>query len=340
MKVTIKDIARYANVSIATVSMVVNKKDQRIGEDTKQRVLKAIEDLGYVPNRLASSMKTKKTKAIGLVLPDIRNPFFPELAKGVEDCAQEHGYHVILCNTNNSIAKEQQSIEMLREKMVEAIILTASGHSQNNNLYFEKLDIPLVTVDRPMEGKGLSGAISTDNELGSYHAVKYLYERGYQQIIHLSGPMNLPTSQARYNGYERACEEFGTYKAMRSIECTYSIESGYQATNELILSHKVFDGLFCGNDLIAIGAIKALHEHNIQIPDQVGIVGFDDIYMAELITPPLTTVRQPIYDIGYNAMHIALQIIDHSMNNELGKSNLQKVHKKLDTSLIIRRSTR
>jgi LacI family transcriptional regulator len=188
MKITIKDIARLADVSIATVSMIVNKKDDRITETTRARVLKVIEEQGYVPNRVASSMITKTTKTIGLIIPDIANPFFPELARGVEDKANAEGYTVILCNSDNKLTKEDAYIDMLQEKMVDGIIFTASSSRTSVSSALQKVKVPVITVDRDIPDLRKQGKITVDNEEGAYDAVLHMIDSGYKKIYHLSGP--------------------------------------------------------------------------------------------------------------------------------------------------------
>lgn len=333
MKATIKDIARLAEVSTATVSKVVNGKDEKISAATRMRVMKIIEDVGYVPNRIASSMVTKKTRTLGLIIPDIANPFFPELARGAEDLANKEGYTLILCNSDNSLEKEDAYIDMLQEKMVDGIIFTASSSRTQVSSALKRVRIPVITVDRDIDGLKSQKKIVVDNEMGAYEAVIHMLERGYERIYHISGPMTSKPAQQRYKGYLRAHEEKGKVPFEgHLISGTYTGDWGFESVEKLIAQNAKFDGVFCGNDLIALGALKALHSHNIQVPDQVGLVGYDDIYMAQMVTPELTTVNQPNYEMGYQAAQMLVGMIQ-------GKT-LKQNKDALKTKLVIRGTTR
>lgn len=332
MKVTIKDIAKMAGVSTATVSKVVNNKDQNISLATRQRVLNMIKDYNYVPNRIASSMITKKTDSIGLVIPDIANPFFPEIARGVEDIANKHGYNVMLCNTDNNVNKEERYIAMLQEKMVDGIILTSSSRRDGVPLDLSKINIPVITVDRHIEGLKTRGKIVVDNFSGAYEAVKYMLNKGYRRILHLAGPSQSRPSKERYEGYKKAISDFGKdIDEQLYINGFFTSEWGYTGVKKAFDKKIEFDGLFCGNDLIALGAMKALREAGLKIPFDVGIVGFDNIYMTTMIEPQLTTVHQPNYQMGFKATQMLINLIE----NKIVKKNEEV----LKTKLIIREST-
>lgn len=337
MKMTIKDIARLAGVSTATVSLVVNKKDERISAETKKRVLDVIEKYNYVPNRIASSMVTKHTKSLGLVLQDIANPFFPGFARGVEDRANKDNWHIILCNSDNDPEKENRYLEMLQEKMVDGIILASAEQDLSRAPVINKISVPIVTLDRDIDGVQYVGVIKINNMNGAYNAVKHMIDRGYKKILHLSGPMRDRTAQARYEGYLQAHIDSGVVHPRENVyHGSFSYESGYKMTNELLERGTEFDGLFCGNDLMAFGALKALAEHDISVPD-VGVVGFDDIFVSNLITPSLTTVRLPIYEMGYMAADLMINYIEDAKNM---KGKKMESIRNLNTELVIRKSTR
>lgn len=333
MKVTIKDIARISGVSTATVSKIINKKDSNISEQTRSRVLQIIEEYGYVPNRIASSMITKETKTLGLVIPNIANPFFPEVARGAEDKANQAGYNLILCNTDDDVTKEDVYISMLQEKMVDGIIFTASSRRQGVSESLRKINVPVIAVDREIEGLKSQGKITVDNEIGAYEAVKHMIDRGYKNIVHISGPRTSTPTRHRINGFIRAMNEAG-YKTedLKIYEGEYLSASGEQMTQMIIDDGTKFDGIFCGNDLIAIGAIKVLKKNGYSIPNQIGVVGYDDIYMARLVDPELTTVSQPKYLIGYKAAEMLIEKLTHK--KELYTEEILK------TELIVRESTR
>jgi len=337
MKLTIKDIARLVGVSIATVSLVVNKKDERISAETKKRVLDVIEEYNYVPNRIASSMVTKNTKSLGLVLQDIANPFFPGLARGVEDRANKDNWHIILCNSDNDPEKENRYLEMLQEKMVDGIILASAEQDLSRAPVIKKISVPIVTLDRDIDDVQYVGVVKINNMKGAYDAVKHMIDRGYKKILHLSGPMRDHTAQARYEGYLQAHIDSKVMPPKENVyHGSFSYESGYNMTNELLEKGAEFDGLFCCNDLMAFGALKALAEHDISVPE-VGVVGFDDIFVSALITPSLTTVRLPIYEMGYVAADLMINYIKGE--KKLKGKKMESV-RNLNTELVIRKSTR
>ena len=309
MKVTIKEIANAAGVSIATVSKVVNGKDHNITSATRQRVLETINELNYVPNRIASSMITKNTYTIGLVIPDITNPFFPEVARGVEDYANQAGYHVVLCNSDNNLKKESTYIYMLQEKMVDGIIITSSTSSvrEESARNYMKIGIPIITVDRDMKDFKTQGKILVDNTKGAFEAVSYMIEKGYKKILHLSGSMNSTPSIQRFEGYKNALKYHNIdFNPDLYLEGTYDVEWGYEGIKKIMDKKIDFDSVFCGNDLIAIGAMKAIKELGLRIPEDIGIMGFDNIYIASVVTPSLSTVNQPNYKMGYKAAELLI----------------------------------
>ena len=334
MKVTIKEIANAAGVSIATVSKVVNGKDHNITPATRQRVLETINELNYVPNRIASSMITKNTYTIGLVIPDITNPFFPEVARGVEDYANQAGYHVVLCNSDNNLKKESTYIYMLQEKMVDGIIITSSTSSvrEESARNYMKIGIPIITVDRDMKDFKTQGKILVDNTKGAFEAVSYMIEKGYKKILHLSGSMNSTPSIQRFEGYKNALKYHNIdFDPDLYLEGTYDVEWGYEGIKKIMDKKIDFDSVFCGNDLIAIGAMKAIKELRFRIPEDIGIMGFDNIYIAGVVTPSLSTVNQPNYKMGYKAAELLINFIKNPSKPE------DEVV--LETELIIREST-
>ncbi|QEK10987.1 LacI family transcriptional regulator [Crassaminicella thermophila] len=332
MKVTIKDIARIAGVSTATVSKVMNRKDEHISQATREKILKIMQEYNYIPNTAARSLVTKKTKTIGLVIPDIRNPFFPELARGAEDKAHEEGYNIMFCNTDDDAEKEEKYVSMLIEKMVDGIIFTASSKRSSGFNYLKNNRVPIILVDRDIDLKGVKGKITVDNCKGAYDGVKHLLQCGYKKVIFLSGPLTSHPSIERLKGYKKALEEFHVpYQEEYIFEGTYQRGWGYEVIKRLLEKEIDFDALFCGNDLIAIEAIKALKQAGIKVPQEVGIVGFDDIYIAPLINPELTTIRQPSYEMGYKAVDMLIKLLEKK-----GKSQEKVI---LNTELIIRKST-
>ncbi|MBV1757617.1 MAG: LacI family transcriptional regulator [Dethiosulfatibacter sp.] len=331
MKYTIKDIARLAGVSTATVSKVINRKDHEITETTREKVMSIVRQYNYVPNRIASSMVTKKTHTIGLIIPDISNPFFPELARGVEDYASKLGYAVFLCNTDNDAQKERTYLEKLQEKMVDGIILTASSHRRTNSKDLKESNIPIVALDREIDSFKSGGTVISDNLSGAYEAVTYLLSRGLKNILYLAGPINSKPSKDRLQGYINALVDHNHQVNQEMIlDGSFTLDWGYSGTLMAIDRGLEFDSIFCGNDLIAFGAIQAIKLKGFRVPQDISVIGFDDIAMAGIIDPPLTTVKQPNYQMGYESSKILIGIIEKHPpeNRELV----------LNTKLIIRDS--
>ncbi|CAH2214225.1 LacI family DNA-binding transcriptional regulator [Tepidibacter aestuarii] len=331
MGITIKDIAKLAGVSTTTVSKILNNKDKDISDSTRERVLNLIEEHNYRPNKIAKSLVTKKTNTIGLVIPDIRNPFFPELARGAEDKANEKGYNMIFCNTDDDSDKEEEYINMLVEKMVDGIVFTAASERGKGFQGKKKSVVPIVLVDRDVNIDGIIGKVTVDNFMGGYEGTKHLLQLGHEKILYLSGPLESKTASDRLKGYKKALSEFDVeFKEEYIREGSYKSEWGYKVIKD-IGTELEYTSVFCGNDLIAIGAIKALKEMKLDVPSDVSVVGFDDIYMSNLIDPELTTIRQPNYEMGYKAIEILIDAIENK------EKNIK--HIDLSTQLVVRKST-
>lgn len=331
MPVTIKDIAKLSGVSTATVSKIINGKANDISKSTVEKVMKIIEEQNYSPNTIARSMITKKTKTIGLIIPDVRNPFFTDLTRGAEDVANDRGYSIFFCNTDDDLNKEIKYINNLIEKQVDGIAL--AGAAVRDRVLEEKMDIriPIVSLDRNVYFQGIKGKIEVDNFSGAYDAVSHLIRSGHRKIMYLSGPLNIKLSSDRLEGYKKALLDNNIeYGEELVVVGRYNSDFGYEIIKNIKIDNDV-TAIFCGNDLIAIGAMNALKERSISIPKDISIVGFDDIYISSLVTPALTTVRQPSYTIGRLAMERLIDILE-------GKENLSsRVEIKLE--LIIREST-
>ncbi|MCD5415410.1 MAG: LacI family transcriptional regulator [Clostridiales bacterium] len=332
MKITIKEIASMSEVSTATVSKVLSGKDEKISNRTRNRILKLAKAHNYIPNRIASSLVTKKTQTLGLIIPNIANPFFPEIARGTEDFAHEKGYTLILCNTDDQLEKEERYINMLEEKMVDGIIFTASSQRHDKLERLCRVKVPVIMVDREVEGLAAQGKVVVDNILGAYDAVKYLVELGYEYILHITGPMTSKPARDRLEGYKRALIDSGiVFHDNRFFSHEFNSEWGYKTLNQVIASKITFDAIFCGNDLIAIGVLKALRQQGLRVPEDVGLVGFDNIHMARMMDPELTTVDQPNYEMGYQSAKMLINMIE----NKFVKSEPII----LGTKLIVRQST-
>lgn len=331
MAITIKDIAALAGVSKTTVSKIINNKDDSISKPTRDKVLKIMKEQNYVPNKLAQSLVTKRTKTIGLLIPDIRNPFFTDISRGAEDFARKEGYNIIFCSTDEDYEREAECVSMLCEKMIDGIIFTPSSITSHEENRYNDLDIPMVLVDKNIELSNAKGIVKVDNKNGTYEATKYLIKQGHKEILYLSGPLKNDISKERLQGYIRALEKNNlSVKEENIVEGKYRYEWAYNFIKNL--EEIKCTAICCANDLMAIGAIQALREKNFNIPEDISIVGFDDIETAKLIDPSLTTIRQPAYEMGAKASEILISSLKNKDKESVGTIIFKP-------SLIIRNST-
>lgn len=303
MSVTIKDIAREANVAVSTVSKVLNKRDASIGEATRIRVRETAERLGYQPNMVARGLRAKSTHTLGFVLPDITNPYFPAIARGIEDTAHEAGYTVIFCDTDDDVNRESSSIRTLTAKMIDGIILTHALDTRLSNL--KECQVPTVVVNRCLHDitSGV-GLVYTDMKIAIRTATDYLFTKGCSNISLIAARRDLAPN--RFEGYADSLAKHGIpLREELVFEGDYDAETGGRGI-EILCNRASFDGVVCGNDLIAMGAIRALRCHGKAVPQDVRVIGLDDIYLARYFEPSLTTVRQPAYEIGQAAAQMLI----------------------------------
>lgn len=328
--VTIRDVAKEADVSVATVSRVINDTGY-VNENTKLKVLKKIRELEYQPNLVARGLAGKRIGMIALILPDITNPFFGELARAVEDKARKLGLTVFLCNSDDQGDKEKSYIDILKRKYVDGIIFASNTIQQEDIKELQKCEMPIVVIDRASTIEGCN-VIKSKNYLGAKMAINHLLDVGCKKIAHIYGPQEFITAKERRDGYEAMVKDFNWYEPSLMIGSDFTIEGGREAVRTLYKNHSDIDGVFAGNDLIAIGALKELHSMGISIPEEVAICGFDGIKLTEITEPELSTISQSIYDVGT----LAVKIIDDELND---KTQLNKFYE-LDVKLIQRGSTK
>ena len=321
---TIKDVAKLAGVSVATVSRVLNKNGY-VHEDTLKKVERAIEMLDYKPSTVARSLYHKKSRLIGLVVPNIVNPFFPEIARAVEDVAHKQGYTVVLCNSDESLEKEKQYIDVLRQNNVDGFIVATNPQ---NSMNYMNLSVPIVAIDRMFNQR--IPTVYADNYAGSQKATKLLIEKGCKHIAHIRGPRDVSTANERFEGFIDVITKHNLSYII--AESTFDPVDSERITKELLEAYPHIDGIMAGNDLIAIGAVKAALQKGISIPDHLQIIGFDGISLTEMMYPSVTTVAQPIYKMG----EIATQILIKQMEG----SQLEVEHHRLPIEIIERNTTR
>jgi LacI family transcriptional regulator len=306
---TIKDIGRLANVSIAAVSKVVNGDYSSVSEATKERILKISKELNYKPNRMARGLVTSKTNILGLMVSDITNPFFAALAKGVEDRAGTYGYNVLLCNTDEKSEKEITYVDLMLQYNAAGVIVTSSSNPESEHiLELAEHNTPFVSIDRSISSNNYS--IFVDNFRGTYVAAEHLIKNGHTKLAFIGGEPPGTGINQRLNGYLQALRDYKIEENCQLV-CidSYHSESGYRNVNMLLNKGLSFTGVVCGNDLIAFGVIKALKERGLKIPEDISIIGFDDIYLSALFDPSLTTIRQPIYEMGSHAVDVLIRLI-------------------------------
>jgi LacI family transcriptional regulator len=298
MKVTIKEVGKKAGVSSATVSRVVGHYGY-VSEKTRRKILAAIRELGYKPNAIARSMVTKSTQTIGLIITDIINPFFAQLARGVEEITWQNGYSLILANTDEDLEREQALVSTLQEKRVDGLIVVPA--SSNPAPHLEELlleGIPLVLMDRSVKDCAVD-VVMVDNENGAYQAVTHLISQGYQRIAMIVDNLDITTNAERMAGYHHALKDGGIEADENLVRsCQYTQQSAHTIVTEMLKRPNPPTALFTANNFMTIGAIYAIQEAGLSIPTDIGLVGFDDVNWIGLTNPRLTVVAQPVHDMG------------------------------------------
>ena len=334
-----KDVARRAGVSISTVSSVINGT-KRVSDELTLKVTESVDALGYRVDPIARSLKNKKSRLIGVVMSNITSIFFPQVLKGIDDEAYKHGYNLMFFDSGNDLKRERSCIQTLADYNIEGLIIDTVADEGRNPEYIKYLKDrfsqkkPVVSIEKDLDGESI-GSVLIDNEESSYRAVKHLTEFGHRKIAHIgAAPEVCSLIHKRHSGYARAVSEISGKEIYSQAE-NYNSLAGYAAMRRLLMNGQEFTAVFAGNDQLAIGAIHALKEHNIRVPDDVAMVGFDDIPIASLITPSLTTVSVPRYSMGSAAMNKIIAILDNGniQNNEIPYKTI------LPTRLTVRQST-
>lgn len=308
-RVTIDDVARLAGVSYQTVSRVINNKPH-VRPSTRQRVQKIIAETGYRPSPIARSLVTARTATIGLVVPDISNPYFSAIARGVEQVAYAHNYSVLLCNTGEDASRELEVLRTLDEMYVDGVIVC--GLRQEDAPLQQALERfrAFVMINRRFADK-VSPAINVDDVLGGYLATRHLLDLGHTAIGYIAGPTTSFSGVRRLKGYEKALTEAGIHRETGWIQhCIPTVAGGETAAHLMNAHHPEISALFCYNDLVAIGAMRDCSAQGCRVPEDMAIVGYDDIMLATLVSPPLTTCHVPRVDMGSQAVSMLLSCIN------------------------------
>ncbi|NMC45247.1 MAG: LacI family transcriptional regulator [Chloroflexi bacterium] len=336
----INDVAERAKVSITTVSHVINQT-RYVSDDLTERVRKAMEELDYHPNSLARGLRSGKTKTIGLVIPDISNQFFAEISRKIEDKGYENGYSVILCNTDDDPYKEKSYIDVLLAKKVEGIIFISAGVESNHLEKTIKFNIPIVVVDRDIKENDYD-IVLVDNSVGGFDATKYLIELGHQRIACIAGPSPITPSAQRVAGYKQALQEAGIpIDTNLIIPGDFHYESGDKAMRALLALPQPPTAVFACNDMMALGAFRAVNNQGMKIPEDISVIGFDNIPFSQTVYPTLTTMAQPIHEMADLVVDLLVDKI--KLHRQRARTNERELNYKrivLETKLIKRNSCR
>jgi len=306
---SIREVAAKAGVSVGTVSNVLNRPEI-VAESTRRRVQAAIKQLGFVRNESARQLRAGRSRTIGLLVLDVANPFFTDVARGVEDEANESGLAVILCNSDDQVAKERRYLELLEEHRVQGILITPVAAADEHVARLQRRGTPVVLVDSRSVNRGQC-SVSVDDVLGGELAIAHLLEQGHRKIAFVGGPMSLRQVADRRDGAVRALEAAGqTTDVLYVVETTaLHVAAGREAgalVAELPAERRP-TAMFCANDLLALGALQEMTSRRIRVPDSIAIVGYDDIDFAAAAAVPLTSVRQPRHQLGRAAAQLLLE---------------------------------
>lgn len=328
MKPTIYDVAKEAGVSISTVSKVLNNTGS-IAEKTRKKVRDTMHQLDYQPSVVASVKKRIQT--IGLLIPNIANPFMAEIARGIENHVKKFGFSLMICSTDNDLKNEIEYISILKQKYIDGIIIATGLKEDKAIKELLKADIPVALLSRDVSSLAVD-AVLVDDFLGGYEATEYLISLGHKRIAMITEDINFPTIGARFEGYKQALEKAGLPydESLVSLNNT-SLDEGKQSTREFLHLSVPPTAIFASTEFLAIGAIQAARELKIKVPQDLSIIGFDDTVLSTICDPPLTTIAQPIYEMSKKVVELLIEEIEDS------KETKQRIV--LSPKLVVRAST-
>lgn len=299
MTTSIRDVARIAGVSPSTVSRVMNGT-ARVDDEKRQKVEKAIVETDFKPNEVARSLYKRSSKIIGVLVPDIINPFFNEIAEAIEEECDSRGYRLTLCNSNNDLEKEKRNLNLLERMNADGVILMTNQEEIQTEI--GKCRIPVVMIDRQIDGGKELACVQSNHYQGGRMSAEHLLDCGCRRIVQMSGSLKLSSARQRHQGYVDVCLERGIEPAW--IEGEYSYESGIRMAEQFLERYPDGDGIIAANDMVAISVYKVLHRNGLRVPEDIQIIGFDNISLSSLVTPEITTIAQPIADMGKEAVRI------------------------------------
>jgi LacI family transcriptional regulator len=327
----IKDVAKMAGVSVATVSHVINKT-RYVSDELTARVQKAIEEADYHPNVMAGSLRGKKTRTVGLIVPDNANPLYAELAKAIEERLFQRDITLMLCNTEHQLEQENESIDALRSKMVDGLIIIPATSDADHINRLIASGLPVVVLDRPVKGLE-ADQILIDHYQGVYAATEHLAVNGVKRIAYLDKKYDLLSTSERLRGFKDALAANGlTFDPSLHVACGVSLEDGRRAMEKLMSGGSWPDGVICFDDTIAMGALRAVHDRGLRVPDDIAVIGFDDMPLCAYTVPRLTTVGYPRVRMAEAACAVLLDRID-------GNPPAERVRTVLPVHLVVRETT-
>jgi LacI family transcriptional regulator len=301
-----KDVAELVGVSIQTVSAVINNKPG-ITDETRDRVLEAIKQLGYRPYSVARSLRTGQTRTLALIVSDLSNPSFGTMASAAEDYAHRFGYNLTVHNTHDDVTREASYIQSLTQRWIDGVLYVSAEDELSSQTALKQAGIPSVAIDRIPENY-VSPSVTLDNTKAGYMAAQHLLDLGHHHIAHISGPLRLRLVRERIAGFEKALANYGVYPFAR-VEGNWTCDSGFVAMKHILNHQPHPTALFAANDRMAIGAMQAIQEARLRVPDDISVVGLDDIEVAAYQNPPLTTVRQSFAELATLAIQLLLALI-------------------------------
>ncbi len=326
---TLREVAQLVGVSPATVSRVLNGYPH-ISEDVRNNVLDAIDRLGYRPNRVAQRLRAARSNLVGLVVTDITNPFFNLIMSSVETVFFERGFSVLMSNTNADPQKEMDYLRTMENEEIAGLIIAPTSENSSRVVELAERGLPVVVIDRRMDSKYIDSVLSNNVE-GAYLAVSHLITLGHRSIAHIGGPHHLTSGRERYEGYRRAMQDAHLVVESGWVQTgDHRHESGYECVLSLLELNPIPTAIFVSNNMMTLGALNAIHDQGIRVPEEVAVVGFDDMPWSISLNPPLTTVAQPILQIGYEAASLLLERIN--------QPDLSARTVVLETQLVVRAS--
>ncbi len=306
---TLKMVAERAEVSVNTASRAINNKPD-INEETKKRVLRIAKELGYIRNAAAVALRTKKTRTIGVVIADNSNPFYAEVLNGIEVAAREKNYHIILANTQRDYKKEEEAINLLLAKRVDGLLIAPVQDRDDDIRKLIKTNLPFVIVGRDFENIEID-VVYNDEIKGGFLATEYLIKKGHKRIALIDGFLYKSPAKGRLEGYKKALNEYGIPLDDSLISVgDINLEDGYERTRQMLGKNLNFTAIFAYNDMMAFGAMQAIKEKGLRIPEDIGLVGYDDISFSSLMDPALTTIRLNKQELGIESVKLLLSRIN------------------------------